>query len=327
MSGSRRRASVRNRLVCVVPVPLETEVGSSRHGVLRRVAGFVVGIALLGVAVWVVVSNHGAVSTAIDSAGDASWMLIVAAVVLPLVHWHCTSVVFWLMMRRFGMVRLGEMHLLIGSAGLLNYLPMRPGMFGRLAYHKSVNRIRVHDSVRVTIECTVLTAVANGVAIVAALVSFHADPLMAWVTVGSPLVVMVVAGLWLTSRVGSVFAPPSSYVWALAVRYVDTLAWIWRYAIAFAIIGHPISATQASVFAGAAQLAMMVPFVGNGLGVREWGIGLAFPFFQQDAARAIGLTGDLLNRATEVLTAVPIGLVCMAILARQHRSSKAGSSA
>jgi hypothetical protein len=60
--------------------------------------------------------------------------------------------------------------------------------------------------------------------------------------------------------------------------------------------------------------------------VREWGVGLAFPLFQRDAARAIGLTGDLLNRSAEVLTAVPVGLVCMAILARQRRARKPTTS-
>lgn len=298
------------------------EAERSHHTKMRRLIGFAIGVILLSVAVWVVATNQEAMRQAFESASNASWVLIVAALVLPFAHWHFTSLVFWLLMRRFGVVRLGEMHLLIGAAGLLNYLPMRPGMFGRIAYHKRVNKIRIQDSVRVTIECTILTAIANGVVIAAALLAaFMTDTWTVWLVVGAPSIGFVLVGLVAGINGQNFFAARSAWALALAARYLDTLAWVGRYAIGFMIIGHPITVTQAAVFAAASQLAMMVPFVGSGLGVREWGIGIAFPMFQRDAARAVGLTGDLLNRSAEVLIAVPVGLICMGLLARSRAST------
>jgi hypothetical protein len=242
--------------------------------------------------------------------------LLAGAVVLPLAHWHLTSVVFWVLTRRFGRVGLGEMHLLIGAAGLLNYLPLRPGMFGRFAYHTRVNGIRVKDSVRVTVLCLALTAVATAVAVGVGLATMEAGAALAWCAMASPAAVFGACGLGLAVR-GGVFSAQSSTLIALGVRHLDIMVWMARYAVAFRVIGHPIEPYEAAVFVAAAQSAMLVPLVGGGLGVREWGVGLTLPLLDRGAARALGLTADLLNRAAEVVTAVPVGLVCLAILSRR----------
>jgi len=288
----------------------------------KRVLGFCVGFGLLGVALWVVLANRETVVGAFGQAAHAPLWLVVLAVVLPIAHWHLTSVVFWLVTRRFGMVRFGEMHLIIGAASLLNYLPLRPGLFGRIAYHKRVNGIRVKDAVRVTVVCGVLAGVANGLALGVALAGYEADTILAWAIVTSPVIVIVGAGIGLSIWSGSIFTRSASMTLALGARYADALVWIVRYAVAFALIGRPITPMQATVFAAAAQLAMMVPFVGNGLGVREWAIGLSLPLMEKDAAKTVGLTADLLNRAVEILSAVPIGLVCLAVLARERRKRR-----
>jgi hypothetical protein len=324
-SGSRRDPLNASRLDAVDPAPPETleEISSPSMG--RRVLGFSIGLVLLGVALWVVLANRETVANAFNEAAHAPRWLLVAAIILPIAHWHLTSVVFWLVTRRFGVVRFGEMHLLIGAAGLLNYLPLRPGLFGRIAYHKRVNNIRVKDAVRVTVVCAVLAGIANGLALAVALAAFDLGTTMAWAMVVSPVVVIGAAGFALTLWTKSSFSRSSSLTLALAARYMDTIVWIVRYAVAFELIGRPISPMQATVFAAAAQLAMMVPFVGNGLGVREWAIGLTLPLMEKDAAKTVGLTADLLNRAAEILSAVPIGLVCMAVLARQRHQRKVES--
>jgi uncharacterized membrane protein YbhN (UPF0104 family) len=144
----------------------------------------------------------------------------------------------------------------------------------------------------------------------------------AWAIVVAPVFVIVGVGVGLSIWSGSIFTRSASLTLALGARYADTLVWIVRYAVAFALIGRPITPMQATVFAAAAQLAMMMPLVGNGLGVREWAIGLSLPLMEKDAARTVGLTADLLNRAAEVLSAVPIGIVCMVVLARERRKRK-----
>jgi hypothetical protein len=294
----------------------------SSASIWKRVLGFIVGVGLLGVALWVVFANRETVVSAFDEAAHAPRWLVVAAVLLPIAHWHLTSVVFWLVTRRFGMVRFGEMHLLIGAAGLLNYLPLRPGLFGRIAYHKRVNNIGVKDAVRVTVVCAVLAGIANGLALAVGLAGFELAAGKAWAIVVAPVFVIVGVGVGLSIWSGSIFTRSASLTLALGARYADTLVWIVRYAVAFALIGRPITPMQATVFAAAAQLAMMMPLVGNGLGVREWAIGLSLPLMEKDAARTVGLTADLLNRAAEVLSAVPIGIVCMVVLARERRKRK-----
>jgi hypothetical protein len=122
---------------------------------------------------------------------------------------------------------------------------------------------------------------------------------------------------------------------AIGVRYLDVLIWMARYAAVFALVGRPLSWGEAAAVAGVSQAAMLVPFVGNGLGVREWAIRLVAPALPAWFAGDAGLTGtlalsaDLLNRAGEIVAAVPVGLLCGARLAadiaRAHSSRRDGT--
>ena len=62
-----------------------------------------------------------------------------------------------------------------------------------------------------------------------------------------------------------------------------------------------------------ADIALLVPFVGNGLGVREWAVGLTA---SRQVAAAVGLTADLVNRAAELIVAIPLGLAAWVWLTR-----------
>src|SRR4029079_8775600 len=97
--------------------------------------------------------------------------LIALALALPLVNWVLSSLGLWVQMRRHGPVGAVEVALLVGAAWVLNYLPLRPGMIGRIAYHKSVNGIEVVDSVRAVFvgmgcgACAVLTVLGIAAAL------------------------------------------------------------------------------------------------------------------------------------------------------------------
>lgn len=274
----------------------------------RRLFGSVVGLLLLAAAVVAVLSNRGSLAAAIDAIGRAPVWLVGLALLLPICNWVLISISFWVLTRRYGAVGLGEMHALIASAWLLNYLPLRPGMFGRLAYHKRVNGIAVRDSIRVLVTSVSLSVVSSAGICLVAWAGYRAAPLAGWFIVASPGLVAGVAGLLLAQREGSAFAAGPGLAIALCVRYFDILAWVARYAVVFALIGHPLSLAQATLITAVSQAALLIPFVGNGLGVREWGIGLALPVLSSDAPRALGLTADLLNRAAELLVALPVGL-------------------
>src|SRR5690606_6920191 len=161
---------------------------------------------------------------------------------------------------------LGEMHALIASAWLLNYLPLRPGLVGRIGYHRAVNGIPVKHSVRVLAESVVLGGLAIAVLLAVALAARGLAPLPALLLAAAPAALALAAALPL-ARAG-----PLAWRFAAAwgLKYADMLAWAARYAVVFALLGAPIDAPSAVLIAAVSQLALLVPFTGNGLGLREW---------------------------------------------------------
>lgn len=284
---------------------------------LRRAVGFVIGLLLFAAAIVAVLTSRAALANALDSLEHPNPWLAALAIVLPFLNWHLISISFWVLTRRYGRVGLGEMHALIGSAWLLNYLPLRPGMFGRIAYHKRVNHIRVKDSVRVLATSVSLTIASNTLICAIAWAAFRVSPLASWIIVASPGAVIGIAGVVMASQTASAFSFAPGLTIAMGVRYFDILTWVARYAVVFHLIGYPLSLAEATLITAVSQAALLVPFVGNGLGVREWGIGLAVPVLASESPRALGLAADLVNRAAEVLVALPVGLIASAWLYRR----------
>jgi hypothetical protein len=290
----------------------------------RRVVGGLIGIGLLGAAVWVVWSNGGVVEEAWRAARDAPAWLIALAMVLPLGSWVFTSLAFWLLSRRFAPVPLSDMSMLIGAAWLLNHLPLRPGMVGRVAFHKKYHGLAVRESVRVmaaAMVCTglslaMLLAGAAGVAMVEGFWAGAACLAAPTAVAGAVALIARAAGRrwWLE-------------IAALCMRSLDMLSWLARYAIVFVLVGHEVTLERLVVITAVCQVAMVVPVTGNGMGLREWAVGLTLAAMlgpgaeagAREQAAAIGLAADLVNRAAETLLAVPVGLACSALLARRVR--------
>lgn len=289
----------------------------------RAMIGFVLGMLLLGAATWVVVRQGADLRAAIDSALHAHWWLVAIAIMLPLLNWLLMSVSFWVLMRRHGPVSLGEMVCLLGAAWLLNYLPLRPGLIGRVGYHKTVHKIPVATSIRAS-----LVAIAcAGVAILALLGALVGSSLVAAsghgvaAAAGAPLALVLIGGVMLRRD-----ARANWLCWTVALRYVDLLVWGARYSVAFAIIGRPISAGAAGAIACVCQVAMLVPFFGNGLGLREWAVGVTASSLPKGVltasgtlATTVGLAAELVNRAAEICGAIPVGLICTARLSAKAR--------
>ena len=83
---------------------------------------------------------------------------------------------------------------------------------------------------------------------------------------------------------------------------------------------------------GAAQAAALVPFLGNGLGLTEWAVGLtaaALPSWMAGGVgpeQSVGLLAALVNRAAEVAVALPVGLVSAWWLSRRWKAARAVAS-
>lgn len=280
---------------------------SPRPSRVRRAIVGLLGLLLLAAAIAAVASSGDALRSSFAAARRAPWWLVASLLVLPAVNWLCVSASFTLLTRRYGAVTHAEMAALVGSAWLLNYLPMRPGMVGRLAYHKAVNRIRVKDSARVLLAAVAFTAAAVLVLLAIGLAVLPSAG--GWWPLLCPLLAAAGAPLRRWGRLAAVFS----------LRYADMLAWVARYAAAFAIVGEPLSALEATLVSCVSQVALAVPLLGNGLGLREWSVGLV--------TSTVGLAADLANRAAEVLVAVPVGLASLGLVGRRMAAARASVGA
>ncbi|MEX2218878.1 MAG: hypothetical protein WD749_08965 [Phycisphaerales bacterium] len=300
-------------------------LGGARPSRPRSIVAFLVGAGLLVAAGWVVARQGEVLNGAWESIRSAPPLLMVAAMGLPLVNFALVSVSFWLLMRREGRVSLLEMTCLIGAAWLLNFMPMRPGLVGRIAYHRAVNGIPVARSVRVTL---VGLAAAGGAALTTLLIAAALGAGASGSAWAAALSAPVLAAGAVTGVLKGAGSPRWVYGATFVLRYLDTLVWALRYWVLFALVGSPIEFGGAVAVGAVAQAAMLIPLVGNGLGIREWAAGLtagALPagvFDPRGAPAAVGLAADLVNRAIEIAVAVPVGVASSLWLASRIRSRR-----
>lgn len=285
---------------------------------LRRF-GPLLGLVLLIAALVMVWRQRAIVSEALAAVGAQSpetlWFYAGVLVLTVIVNIACTAGMFNLLLRRCGRVGWLEMQALIAASTLLNYVPLRPGLFGRVAYHRLYNQIAVADSIRAVVQAiglsfTCVTILGLGIAIAG-----ESKPGLWMVSLGPlALFAAIAAGFGIRRPRGSAWP----IALAAAVRYFDLLATAMRYHAAFALIGSPIEFQQAAAFACIAVLATMVPFLSNGLGLREWAIGLASPWLRASQLE-LALTADLLIRAAEIVVIIPAGFAGVVYLARLRR--------
>ncbi len=275
-----------------------------------RWVGLAVGAILLAAAVATVWGRRDIIATnlaAIRHPAARDVALLVGTVIANVV---LTGLMFSVLMSRHGRVGLVEMQALIAAAALANYLPLRPGLFGRVAYHKTFNDIPIAATVTVTLVALGLSAAIVAFLAIALLTAGHtAIPL--WIVAGAPVPVLAAAMALPASR---------TVVAAALIRYIEVLLMAVRYRAAFALIDAPIDPAMALAFSCLSVVITMIPLGGNGLGLREWGVGLASPLWTPYVLE-LGVTADLVNRAAEAVVVVVLGLVAFAWLAWYRRST------
>lgn len=287
----------------------------------RGPIGFAVGLLLIAAVVVVLIQNSGQFTEAMRAASHAHWWLIAAMLLLPVCNALIVAWSFQVIMNRFGRVPYDDMLALILSAWLLNYLPMRPGLMGRLVYHKTVHRVSLKRSLAVSVALALMTALAAA-HLLAVWMAFTQG-----IVVGSATLVVSAAGVyWLAgiaadrSPAGAV--PRGALRAALLMRYADLAVWAVRLSVAFAIIGEPIPIMIGVLLAAAIQLAYLFPLTGSGLGVAEWAVGLVVAVTATSLTMEDGFAASLINRAAELATAIPLGLLAGGYIARQRRKHR-----
>lgn len=299
----------------------------------RAVAGLLVAGACLACAAVLLFQRREDLHKAVGAITAASPLLLALALVLPLVNWAFSTATFWVLMRRAGRVGLLEMAALMGASWLANYMPLKPGLVGRMAYHRHVNGISYRDSGMAVVEAVGLSAVSAAVLLGVALL---ADPgrggaWVLWVAGG----VWVIACIWTAVHAGlrvhtdepvHQVGRISTWSAALGMRLGDCAVWVWRYHVAFALVGAPITLTQAAALAAVGQAVAALPVVGSAIGVREWAVAILAAALPHAAGGegntgssllSSGLVADLVNRAIEIGLAIAVGLASSAWVARR----------
>lgn len=290
---------------------------------LKRV-GFFVGLLLLAAAAAYLLADPEALRDFAHRIAHAPAWAACVVVLGPLANWVFVSMCLHALNTRHGDVGRGEMMALVGSAWLLNHLPMRPGLVGRIGYHAKVNSIRVRDSVEASIWSMIHAAIANALALglmllVSREIGIGALTLVLAAPLGALGVLAALAGLR-SARLGLLMM---GLVW----RYADLMVWMVRYAAAFAMLGVEITPVQIALITAVSQIAQVIPITGGGLGFREWGVGITARMSAHGAAIPIRLAigADVINRIAETLTVIPLGLVCTGIVARRFSRHRARS--
>lgn len=303
----------------------ETTLPSPRKPSIARRVGFVLGVLLLCAAAVYLVANPSELRSFVEQMKNAPAWAITIVLIGPLLNWVFVSQCLWALNRRHGEVGRAEMLALVGSAWLLNHLPMRPGLIGRIGYHAKVNSIRVRDSVEASVWSLVHAIIANVVGLGLALL-VHPSVGIAQLTLilGSPVLVLVIAAMLAETKSDQLGLMVRGLMW----RYADLLVWMLRYAAAFAMLGVSITPVQIVLITAVSQAAQVIPITGGGLGFREWGVGVAATMSKGaqaiDMRTAVG--ADLINRVAETIIVIPLGLVCTGIVTRRFKAAM-GSAA
>jgi hypothetical protein len=285
--------------------------GFARTAWARRI-GLLIGVLLLGLALFIVARQHQAFSDAWASIHQRSparlaWQLaIVAGTIVGNIV--LTAALFNLLIARYGKVGIIEMQALIAASTLINYVPLRPGFFGRVAYHKTFNNIAIAHSTKVVLQGIAISVIVSFFLAAAVLVQ------RAW---GIELGIITIAAFGLLVLVGGVLKPWRTWCWAASIRFAEVIVIAVRYFIVFDLIGAPIGATESVAFACISTIATMVPFLSNGLGLREWAVGIAAPLLI-GCQMEMGITADLVIRALELLVIAVAGCAGLAWLTKRH---------
>ncbi len=288
-----------------------TLLESLRNRRALRIAGAVVGLACLVAAVFMAMRERDEFTAAFNALRNPPlWEVgcVLSAVAAGLV---LTALLFQLLLRRYAVVGFGEMFTLMSASTLANYLPLKPGFLGRVAYHRVRHGVRPTDTVRTIFEAIALSATVAAM-FLGSLALLRVCGARGEFSLLAPGAVTLIA-----------FATGSrSIALALTVRHAEFALLTLRYWIVFRLIGAPIEFEAAIVLASVNAIATLIPFISSGLGVREWLTGLITPLVSPDTFSQ-GIIAELVHRVAEIAVIAPLGTLSLALLtARVRRDAK-----
>lgn len=275
-----------------------------------RVAGLAFGLACFAGAIYTAVREKDEFAKAIEALRDPPPLAVVLVLASIAVGALLSGLLFHILMRRFGKVPFWEMQALISATAFANYLPLKPGFVGRVAYHRLRHDIRTAHTVRTIVEAIALSGTVASMFLLGLVASRAIGVPGEWA-----LLAPAVLGL-------GVYVPKvRSLSQALLVRQVELALWTLRYWAVFRLVGAPIDLETAIVLGSVSVIATLLPIVSNGLGIREWVIGLLAPMISHaPVSTSQAIVAELVHRVAELIVMTPIGIT--AILALVHYNRK-----
>ncbi len=232
-----------------------------------------------------------------------AWHVIVllAAVMLNLL---LTSTLWWAITLSFDArppVGFKKMFSLLCASGLLNYLPLRPGLIGRTAYLKMKHKLPIKQSIRIILTMIGLSALVLGGAW--AVIQLAPPDLQKPVAAISTLVGLI--AIPLAAR--GILRRKLKHAWAwVPLRMADLAVTTLRMWVAFRVVGYDITISESIVVASGGMVVALSGITPNGLGLREWTIGGL-----STAAMPVGLAAGVVDRAIETLIIAITGLLAL----------------
>lgn len=270
-----------------------------------RAAGYALGVLLALAAAWVALSKIDLQS--LPPIRPHMLALMAVGVVASLT---LTAALFWAITRTFDAsppVTLARMAVLIIASGLLNYLPLRPGMIGRGAYLKARHALPL-TQYALSLFIVLVVSLVVALATVASLTAFPEHG-------GYMLIVLFVLVAMLTPPiVKATLRPNAWHAWSwVPLKALDLMATTARLWLAFAVIGSPITWREAALVASAAMLAGLAAITPNALGLREWAVALV-TVWMLPVSGPVGALATLADRAVEAVVFTLLGLPCVIAL-------------
>jgi hypothetical protein len=267
---------------------------------LLKLLAFFLGLTLVAAAV--VVAARG---IAPGQLAHANPWLLASLAGLVVVNLVLTAALLWLMTLSFDAVppvRLGTMLALLSASGLLNYLPLQPGMISRTAYLKLRHALPIRQSVIVMVLVRVVGALVMATALLLVVLRTTAGR---WAALALALgLLTVVTGplsRWVLRR-----ELVAAWAW-VPLRALDMLAAAARLWLAFIVIGHPLPFHQALIAGAASMFVSQLGLTPNGLGLSEWVVaGISEALAPTTAAS--GAAAKLIDRGAEALVFIIAGL-------------------
>ncbi|MEX2214040.1 MAG: hypothetical protein WD768_07930 [Phycisphaeraceae bacterium] len=198
-------------------------------------------------------------------------------------------------------VPLGRMFALVCGSGLLNYLPLRPGLIGRAAFLKMKHNLPVRQSLAILAIIMSLAALVLGgaVAIVQFVPAYQYEVALAAAVI-TTLVAPLAAGRLLKRKI------ELGWTW-VPLRLADMLINALRLWIAFAVVGQDLSLDSAVLAASAGSFVSLLGLTPNGLGMREWTIAGV----TAASVGPIGFAAAVIDRGIEAIIVTIFGLIAL----------------